>query len=199
MRRNEIIRLAVVAGPPLLLAVLGLTHPITLTVDTASDWRDLHVLLLPIFPLLGLAPWLVARQEGPAWGWVAAVLGYVYAAFYTALDVLAGIGAGSLQQAGLQGGPSVLFTQADDLVRYGVWAYLAAAVLASGLVIRRAGWAGLPGAVLVIGGAWSFLDSHIFWPRGVLTMLALALGWAALTLAARPAISPDPLSRIIRV
>jgi hypothetical protein len=183
MLRRRIVMLTVLTAPPLLLAGVGLAHPMHLTADSARNWRDLHVLLLPIFPLLGLAPWLVLRREGAALGAVAAVLGYVYAAFYTALDVLAGIGAGSLELAGLDGGRSVLFAQADSLVRYGVWAYLAAAVLAAVVVLRRAGVAALPGSVLIIGGAWSFLDSHIFWPRGVLTMLALAVGWAALAMA----------------
>jgi hypothetical protein len=52
-----------------------------------------------------------------------------------------------------------------------------------------------PAALLALIGAWSFLGSHINWPHGVLTMLALAGGWTALMLAvkgeeARPALSP---------
>jgi hypothetical protein len=180
MWRQRIVLLTVLTAPPLMLAGVGLAHPMHLTADSARSWRDLHVLLLPIFPLLGVAPWLVVRRESAVLGAVAAVLGYVYATFYTALDVLAGIGAGSLEQAGIDGGRSVLFAQADSLVRYGVWAYLAATILAAAVVFWRAGVAALPGSVLIIGGAWSFLDSHIFWPRGVLTMLALAIGWAAL-------------------
>jgi hypothetical protein len=185
MLRREIVLLGLVAGPPLALAGLGLAHPTGLNPMSAARWRDLHVYLLPIFPLLGLAPWLLVRGEGRALRWTAAVLGYLYAAFYTALDVLAGIGAGALQQANLRPAASVVFAQADDLVRYGVWAYLAAAVLASGVGLRRSGLAALPGSALVIGGAWSFRHSHIFWPRGVLTMLVLALGWTALVLAQR--------------
>jgi hypothetical protein len=182
MRRQRIVMLTLLTAPPLVLAGLGLAHPMHLTADSARSWHDLHVLLLPIFPLLGLGPWLVVRRESAVLGAVVAVLGYVYAAFYTALDVLAGIGAGSLEQAGIEGGRAVLFAQADSLVRYGVWAYLAATMIAVAVVFWRAGVIAFPGAVLTVGGAWSFLDSHIFWPRGVLTMLALAIGWAALAL-----------------
>lgn len=174
--------LTVLVAPPVVLAAAGLAHPSHLTTGTADSWRNLHVLLLPVFPLLGLGPWLVLRREGLVLGRVAAVLGYGYAVFYTALDVLAGIGAGALQQAGVGGGRSVLFAQADDLVRYGVWAYFGATVLAAAVMLRRVGVAAAPGAVLTMGGAWSFLDSHIFWPRGVVTMFALAAGWAALAL-----------------
>jgi len=47
----------------------------------------------------------------------------------------------------------------------------------------RSRWAALPGAVFLLPAAVSFLDSHIFWPRGVLTMFAIAIGLALLTLA----------------
>jgi hypothetical protein len=199
MRRSapRAVLLLTLVTPPLLLAGLGLAHPMHLTPGSAHAWRDLHVLLLPIFPLLGLAPWLVTRRYSAVLGAVAALLGYVYAAFYTALDVLAGIGAGSLEQAGDPAGRLVLFAQADSLVRYGVWAYLAATILTVAVVLRHVGVAALPGAILTLGGAWSFFDSHIFWPRGVLTMLALAAGWAALALAsaANEPGGPDPARR----
>lgn len=190
MRRPRTSLLLAVAGPPLLLAGLGLAHPTDLTDASAGGWQGLHTLLLPIFPLLALAPWLVTRRQHPALGRVAAVLGYVYAVFYTALDVLAGIGAGALQGAGAGDQTSVMFAQGNDLSTYGVWAYMAAAVLASGVALRRAHLAALPGAVLVVAGAWSFLGSHIYWPVGVLTMIALAVGWTALiTVTAEPGTS----------
>jgi len=37
--------------------------------------------------------------------------------------------------------------------------------------------------VLFVGAAVSFLTSHIYWPRGVITMVFLAVGVAALSLA----------------
>jgi hypothetical protein len=42
--------------------------------------------------------------------------------------------------------------------------------------------------VLVIAASVSFLNSHVYWPRGVLTMYALAVGWGLLAwLGDRPA------------
>jgi hypothetical protein len=38
----------------------------------------------------------------------------------------------------------------------------------------------LPGTVVLLVAGWSFTDSHIFWPRGVWTMLGFALGFALL-------------------
>jgi hypothetical protein len=185
MRRIPLIELLAVAVPPLVLAGLGLLHPSYLTDDSAATWRNLHIALLPIFPLLALAPWIVVRREHRLLRWAVVVLGFAYAVFYTALDVLAGIGAGALQAAGGHDLTSVLFTNANDLAFFGVWAYLVAAATAAAVALGRAGALAVPGSLLVVGGGWSVLSSHIYWPRGGLTMLALALGWAALVLAQR--------------
>ncbi len=180
MQRPRVLVLLAVAGPPLLLAALGLAHPAHLTASTADTWKNLHIVLLPIFPLLALGPWLLTRGEHRAVRWAAIALGYTFAALYTALDVLAGIGAGALQQAGAVDQKPFLYAEGNGLADYGVWAYLLATVLTAAVVVRRARLAALPGAILVVAGAISFLDSHIYWPRGGLTMLVLALGWAAL-------------------
>lgn len=202
--------LAAVGLPPLALAAAGLWHPIYLTNGSAMRWHDLHVVLLPVFPLLALGPWLLARRNrrfGAVLGWLAGLAGYVYAAFYGALDVLAGIGAGTLQEHHL-GGTGALFAQADRLAAVGTWSYLLATVVAvvSGLDLAQARARRpahpVPGArltaavaaVLVVAGAWSFRSSHIFPPRGVLTMIALAIGWSALAAVSRAA-RPGPRSR----
>jgi len=184
MQRPSLTDLVVVAGPPLLLAGFGLVHPMDLTADSAARWRDLHIALLPIFPLLALGPWTIVRGEHPAVRWAVGLLGFAYAVFYTALDVLAGIAAGSLKNAGAEDNwTSVMFAQGNDLATYGVWAILLATVLAAGAALRRAGLGALPGAVIVVAAAVSFQNSHIYWPRGGITMIALAVGWAALVVA----------------
>lgn len=175
--------LAAVA-PPLLLAGLGLLHPHELDGGTAVRWTTLHLVLLPLFPLIAVAPWLVARRGSPLSGALTMVLGLVFAVFYTALDVLAGIGTGVLQQAGEVDGIPVLFRTGNELSLVGVYAYLAATVLASAVALRRARLRALPGAVVVVLAAVSFLGSHVYWPVGVLTMLGLALGWGLLVATA---------------
>lgn len=183
---------AAAALPPLALAAAGLVHPIYLTNASAMRWHDLHVVLLPVFPLLAVGPWLLGRRHGRVLGWATGLLGYTYATFYSALDVLAGIGAGALQERHL-GGTFALFAQADALARIGTWAYLAATALtaaASCHANRRSARAlirTLTGTVLVVVGAWTFRTSHVFWPQGVLAMLALTAGWAILA-----AVTPVP-------
>ncbi|PPF60791.1 hypothetical protein C5C13_02520 [Clavibacter michiganensis] len=183
-----------VALPPLALAAAGLSHPSSLTDDTAMHWRDLHIALLPVFPLLAIAPIIVTRRHDRRLGILAVVLGFAYAVCYQALDILAGIAAGALKLEGGQG-VTTMYALADGIVVTGVWSYVAVTVLASALVIRHAGPRALPGAAIAVVAAVSFVDSHIFFPRGVITMLGLAIGWTWLALASRgPARRPSGAS-----
>ena len=77
------------AAPGLALSVLGLFHPAQLTPATAASWWQLHVVLLPVFPLLGAALVLLVRGERGPLAWLARLGAYVYAVFYTGLDTLA--------------------------------------------------------------------------------------------------------------
>ena len=54
---------------------------------------------------------------------------------------------------------------------------------ASVLALRRWGTLSVPGSVVLLVAAWSFLGSHIYWPVGVLTMLGLAVGFGLLVVA----------------
>lgn len=178
-RRVVLLALAV-AVPPLVLAAVGLTHPTDLDSDSAAYWRDLHIGILPVFPLLGFAPWIVVRGHARWLSWTAGILGFVYAAFYTSLDVLAGIGAGGLEHAGMHTATGVVFDLADALGLVGSVAFVAACVLAGGFAVRMRGLAALPGALLVAAGSLLFLYRHIFFPVGVAGQLCLAVGWVLL-------------------
>jgi len=184
-----------VAVPPLVLAGVGMTHPTDLTAQSAEYWRNLHIGILPVFPLLGFAPWLLARASGARRGvlWPVGVLGFLYAAFYTALDVLAGIGAGGLRLDDMGMAVGTLYGLGDSLGLIGSIALVAAAIVASITVFRRAGVGALPGALFVIIGSLLFLDDHIFFPVGVVGQLMLAIGWIALLVALhRSAPTADP-------
>ncbi|MFF4018706.1 hypothetical protein [Streptomyces sp. NPDC001843] len=178
-----------VTAPPLLLAVAGLVHPRHLTGATAGHWAGLHIVLLPAFPLLslGLLVPLWGRPGRDADG-VLTVLAWAgclgYAAYYSGLDAVAGISAGTVAGLGVHGVVGHLFATGDELGRTGVYALAVATVATCVVLLRRKGVRVLPGAVVVLGACWSFLDSHIFWPRGVFTMLGFAVGFALLTVAA---------------
>jgi len=166
-----------VLGPAVLIGLVGLTHPAHLTQDASAQWRDLHIVLLPLFPLLAVGPWLVARELEPVYGRITLLLGYVYACFYSALDILAGIAAGALKHD-REGGLATVFGYAGDLGQIGSIAYIGATAAAAGCVLRVAGARVLPGAVVALVGAYGFMENHVYPPWGVLSMLAIAVGWA---------------------
>ena len=177
--------LLAVTLPPLVTAAVGLTHPPTLTVEAAHHWQMMHTILLPVFPLLALGPWLVARRSSRAVGVVVGVLAFVYACFYTSLDVIAGIAAGAVKHDGGVG-LGTLFRVAGDLGDVGSYAYFAASALAIVVAARDIGLVrAAPGAVLVAVGAVMFWQEHVYRPWGVLAMVLLAAGWGWLALQDR--------------
>jgi hypothetical protein len=179
---------------PLLLAVAGLLHPPGLSAATADRWVHLHIVLLPVFPLLalGFAVLLWGRPQADLAG-VATVVAWlgagVYAIGYTGLDAVAGIAAGTV--AGQDGDPAeqrrlvlALYDIADRLGHTGVYALLIAVLAGTVALWARHGPRVFAGTAVLLGAGYSFIDSHIFRPRGVLTMLAMAAGFALWTWAA---------------
>jgi hypothetical protein len=187
--------MALVTATPLVLAAAGLLHPDGLSRATAAHWAHLHIVLLPVFPLLpaGLLVVLWHRPDRTIAGlatvvaWVAA---FVYAVFYTGLDTVAGIAAGTTvehapQTANLEALKHPLYDTGDALGHAGVYALIAAVVATAVALWPRNGVRVLPGSAVLLVSGWSFIDSHIFWPRGVYTMLGFALGFAVLNWATR--------------
>lgn len=173
------------------LAIVGITHPTDLTHHSAEHWWVMHVVLLPIFPLLGLALVGVLMPRRDALARLILLLVYIYCLFYGALDVLNGIGAGFVvARDGSQESIPSLFAIGNDLATYGVWAFLVAAVIVAADQIYRHRLAAVLPALLLVAGSISFLDSHIYRWRGVVTVLAIGvatgwLAWVARTPAAR--------------
>lgn len=179
-------RVAAVAAPGLLLAVLGLFHPRALAPSTATGWWQLHVVLLPLFPLLAVALWVLLRGENGPLAWLARTAAYVYAVFYTALDVLAGIAAGYLVEQAQGGSQESLDLRAlgNDLGMIGSVAFLVAAALTAAVLVRRDGRRALPGGVLLVVAAVPFLHGHIYWPTGGLAVVGVGLGCGLLAAVA---------------
>ncbi len=178
-------------APPLLLAVAGLAHPRALGSSTATRWVGLHIMLLPVFPLLVvglLVPigWRPQRDAIGAATFVAWAAAFVYAAYYTGLDAVAGIAAGTAAQHGAASAVPSLFAIGDALGHTGAYSLATAALATSVALFLRHGPRVLPGSLLLLAACWSFTDSHIFWPRGVFTMVGFAVAFALLDWAAGP-------------
>ncbi len=182
--RARLVTAVMVAVPGLMLGGLGLVHPRALSSATATQWWQLHLVLLPVFPLLAVALWVLLRGEHGPLAWLARIAAYGYAAFYTGLDALAGIAAGVVTER-LQGASQValdLRALGNDLGIVGAWALLAAAVLTAIVLVRRDGRRTLPGAALLVAGTVPLGSEHIYWPTGGLGLVAFALGGALLAL-----------------
>jgi len=177
-----------VAGPAVLCALLGLTHPVHLTAATAEYWRNLHIVLIPVFPLIGAAPWLIARRGGTWFGRIAAIFGYLFATFYTALDILAGVAGGALVEAGDATAP--VFAIARVVGAVGVAALVIACATAGISAYRVGGVATLPGALLACIGAALVQPGHIYAGLGTLAMLLLAGGLVVLVFTASRSAKP---------
>lgn len=181
-----------VALPGLLLAGFGLLHPVFLAPSTAMVWWQLHVPLILLFPLLAVVLWVLLRGENGVTAWLARVAAYAYACFYTALDVLSGIGAGLVTDVQQGGSQAVLelFALGDRLGHVGVWCLVAASALAGLVLIRRDGMRAVPGTLVLVAAGYPFFVGHIFAPVGVMAMLGFALGCGLLAAASRPASAP---------
>ncbi len=192
MSRSRVALPLLVALPALLIAALGLAHPVSLTPETAERWRLAHLALLPVFPLVAASVWFVLRGErGPA-AWAARVLALAYAVLYSALDSIAGLGApNQVIRTSERGDPRApiedLFQIGDQLGRLGVYALAAAAALtAVVLFLRTRSPIALVGGAIVVVACYPFLRYHVFPPRGVLAMVAIGVGLALLEVARRP-------------
>lgn len=174
-----------VAVPGLLLAGFGAVHPAQLDAATAPWWTTLHVILLPVFPLLAVAQWFLL-SSAPRWSrWPGRVAAFGYAAFYGGLDAVAGIAGGTVVHAQHGATPVVgaVFMAGDQVGFIGAGCFLVANVLIAVAAVLRARWWAVPGGVILLVASVSFLDSHIFWPRGVVTMLGVAAGMTWVYLA----------------
>ncbi len=173
---------ALAAAPPLAVGLVGLLHPVFLTPATAERWRLVHLLLLPLLPLVGASVWLLLLGVRGAVAWTARTLALVYAVLYTSLDSIAGIGAGHQVVRTAQRGeprPPVedLYDIGDPLGQGGVVALAAALALTSGVLWRRSGSRRvLAGGLLAVACCYPFLRHHVFPPRGALALLGVAAG-----------------------
>ncbi|SMD26032.1 hypothetical protein [Kibdelosporangium aridum] len=185
MFRTQWSRAILIALPGLLLAGFGAVHPAPLDAANAHWWTTMHVLLLPVFPLLAVAQWVLLAPAHPAVRWTGRVAAFGFAVFYDGLDAVAGIAAGTvtMEQHSVTPITGAVFHIGDLLGYIGAGCFLMANLCITATIAQHVGWRALPGGLLLLAASVSFLDSHIFWPRGVFTMVAVAVGMFLLALA----------------
>jgi len=134
-----------VTAPALLLAGLGLTHPAELTGASAGWWTTLHILLVPLFPLLGVSHWILLHGRPGIIAWVGRVAAFLYIAFYAVTDHIAGIGNGVVMQrsgaSSMSERPEIdwLFDVGNDVGGPGTWSLALAAIATAIVTVERVG------------------------------------------------------------
>ncbi|NKE63442.1 hypothetical protein FXN61_44680 [Lentzea sp. PSKA42] len=178
-------RTLLVALPGLVLAGIGLTHPHHLDATTAQWWQDMHVILAVIFPLLGAAQWVLLEDTPKIVRWAGRTATFGYVVFYGALDALAGIGGGAMAIAngGRSPADAPLFKIGNQLGTVGAWCFFAASIAIAVCALLKHRLKAIPGAAFLLFGSFLFLDSHIYWPEGVIACTCLAIGMAAISYA----------------
>ena len=181
-------RTLLVALPGLVLAGIGLTHPHHLDAGTAQWWRDMHIILAVIFPLLGAAQWFLLEDTPKLVRWPARIATFGYVVFYGALDALAGIGGGALAMAngGRSPADAPIFKIGNQLGTVGAWCFFAASLAIVVCALLKHRLKAIPGAAFLLVGSYLFLSSHIYWPKGVIACTCLAIGMAAISYFSAP-------------
>jgi hypothetical protein len=172
------------ALPAFALGLAGLFHPHHLGYDTSAQWFAVHLPGLLLFPLVGVSLMVLVRGRTDAVAQLVRLAAYVYATFYSALDVISGIAAGYVTHELGPGVPRpdavrLLFRIGTPLGEVGSIALLVAVVVLAADQMARRGRAAALG-VLLVPGAWLVHVGHIFAPTGVAGMLLVALGTGAL-------------------
>jgi len=182
------VRTVLVALPGLVLAGIGLTHPHYLDASTAQWWQNMHIILAAIFPLLGAAQWVLLDDSPKYVRYPARVAAFGFVVYYGALDALAGIGGGAMTIAnnGRSDADAPIFKIGNQLGTFGAWCFLAASIAIAVCALLKWKLKAIPGAVFLLVGSYLFLDSHIYWPKGVIACTCIALGMAATSYVSAP-------------
>lgn len=184
---SRVVRLLVLVATPLLLGTLFLVHPdgsggLAGLLPLEDTWLVLHLAMLPLLGLLGVAFYLLLEGYTGTVATVGRAGVALYLTFYTAFEAIAGIATGLLvheahtapadQQAGLATAVETLTVPSMVLGVFGILGAILA-VTAIGILLRRSGAPLVP--VLLLGGAPLATVFHAGTPLDAVGM-ALFLG-----------------------
>src|SRR5215218_2438581 len=168
-------------GTPVVLALLMIVHQLIDQFERPVAFLALHLLLLPLFTLMGVAVWVLLEGVGGAVAWVARAAAFVFLVGYVTLDAISGIAASAILASGapwskeaaralFASGPAALPTMVAVLA----WRV---SVLLAAWALYRAGRPLAPLVLLVASTIWLNQDHGGL--RGVVVFggFALAAAW----------------------
>jgi hypothetical protein len=194
---RKLLRWLVLLGAPISLGLLEIWHPANVFFNEMLShshhgdwWLILHILQLPLFPLVATSIWLLLQKTDNLFAYFSRIALWIFAVSYTALDTIAGIATGILfryvRGTSLVDGDDAydhmfdLFLTLFNLdmpggtiiMNLAVWSWVAAILLAAvALYIKGVNRAG----VILIGISALTFQSHVH-PYGPITMALVLAG-----------------------
>jgi hypothetical protein len=181
MEVRSVSRCLLLIGTPVVLASLMIVHQLIDQFERPVAFLVLHLILLPLFALMGVAIWVLLDGVGGAVAWAARVAAFLFLVGYVALDAISGIAASAILASGapwsseatralFASGPAAIPTTVAVLA----WRV---SVLLGAWALYRAGRPLAPLVVLVASGLW--LNQNHGGLRGVVVFggFAAAAAW----------------------
>jgi hypothetical protein len=179
--RRLALRRLLLLGTPLALALLMVVHQLIDQFERPGAFLTLHLILLPLFALMGVAVWALLEGVSGAVAWASRVAAFVFLVGYVALDAISGIAASAILASGAAWSTEAtraLFTSGPAAIPTMV-AVLAwrVSVLLAAWALYRAGRPLAPLVLLVATAVW--LNNDHGGVRGVVVFggFALAAAW----------------------
>jgi hypothetical protein len=175
------LRRLLLLGTPLVLALLMVVHQLIDQSERPEAFLLLHLVLLPLFALMGVAVWALLEGVGGATAWAARAAAFVFLVGYVALDAISGVAASAILASGAAWSTEAtraLFTSGPAAIptTVAVLAWRVSVVLAA-WALYRAGRPLAPLVLLVATAVW--LNNDHGGVRGVVVFggFALAAAW----------------------
>jgi hypothetical protein len=179
--RRLALRRLLLLGTPLALALLMVVHQLIDQFERPGAFLTLHLILLPLFALMGVAVWALLEGVSGAVAWASRVAAFVFLVGYVALDAISGIAASAILASGAAWSTEAtraLFTSGPAAIptTVAVLAWRVSVVLAA-WALYRAGRPLAPLVLLVATAVW--LNNDHGGVRGVVVFggFALAAAW----------------------
>ena len=181
MERRLVLRRLLLIATPLVLVPLMVLHQLIDQFERPGAFLALHLLLLPLFALMGVALWVLLEGVSGAVAGTARVTAFVFLVGYVALDAISGVAASALLASGApwsMEAARALFASGPAALpaTVAVLAWRVSVILAA-WALYRAGRPVAPLVLLVASTIW--LNQNHGGVRGVVVFggFALAAAW----------------------
>jgi hypothetical protein len=157
-RHQELFRRIILFGTPLVLGVLELGHPmldrtnpIKMLAPISTWWIVLHLLLIPLFALMGYAMFILIRDINSPSATVCRYATVIYIAFAIGYDTLVGLASGVL----VSNASSLTTAQQSIIVEAMHQFYLSPAITLNGYILV------LSGVVSICAAVWALYHAGV--------------------------------------